>query len=843
MNTLLNKTKITSITAIILLIASMMLISMPVKAQTETHGAPTTTVYPLAPPAGVTPNQTIETIPYISVTPNTIGVGQPLLVNLWMQPPLHVSKAFTKSFVVTFTKPDGTTEQIGPMNSFQADTTAWFNYYPDQVGTWKVKFDFLGNFFPEGNYYSPSGGFTGTAATYMASSYYKPSTSPVIEITVQADMVASWPQTPLPTDYWTRPISPENREWWTIAGHFPFTGIGGGTAWPADTNIYRSNYGFTPYVATPNTAHIAWKREGELGGLVGGQFGQDSFYMGGGFGRTSNFPTIIFSGKAYQTVTKPMPQLVNSTERVLPTSVFQCYDIATGKVKWEITDFVAPTAITKDLGTAEVPGAESAWRIAYYLVAISNGRLIKYNPYTGAITANISIPVTSGAIWADPYVYSVQTLGNTTNPKYYLINWGITGTSTNFTTRILSNITYPFSSIGTVDYESMIGVSTASISSNATGIAIGYRLMAASLKTGALLWNTTTDLTTGQQTFFSGSTAVADHGKYAVRFNDGLWRCWDLNTGKQLWTTTLSSYPWGSFGAYAVNSAYGLIYAMSYDGIQAIDWNTGKFVWKFSAPATAFETPYSGNYSWFSQSLVADGKIFSYNNEHTMSQPTTRGLRLFCINATSGEGLWNITGYMGPGAIADGYLFAGNMYDGYMYVFGKGPSSTTVSAPQTAITQGQSIVLTGTVLDQSTGQPGTPCVSKESMTQWMEYLHMQHPIPANVVGVPVSLDATDPNGNAIHIATITTDMSGTFGYTWTPETPGQYKVTATFVGDDSYGSSWAQTYVGVTQASATPAPTATSLTMPPFEIYTIGTGIAVIVVVLIVGLLILRKRP
>ncbi len=46
-----------------------------------------------------------------------------------------------------------------------------------------------------------------------------------------------------------------------------------------------------------------------------------------------------------------------------------------------------------------------------------------------------------------------------------------------------------------------------------------------------------------------------------------------------------------------------------------------------------------------------------------------------------------------PGAVSDGYLVAGNGYDGKMYVFGKGQSATTLSAPQTAATVGQKLVL------------------------------------------------------------------------------------------------------------------------------------------------------
>jgi hypothetical protein len=120
---------------------------------------------------------------------------------------------------------------------------------------------------------------------------------------------------------------------------------------------------------------------------------------------------------------------------------------------------------------------------------------------------------------------------------------------------------------------------------------------------------------------------------------------------------------------------------------------------------------------------------------------------------------------------------------------------------------------------------------------------MQKAIPANVIGVPVSIDAVDPNGNAVHIADVTSDMSGTFSYTWTPTVAGDYKITATFMGDDSYGSSWAQTYATVAEApQETVAPTPTQTANTPYELYTIGTGVAIIVA-LAVAVLLLRKKP
>ena len=77
----------------------------------------------------------------------------------------------------------------------------------------------------------------------------------------------------------------------------------------------------------------------------------------------------------------------------------------------------------------------------------------------------------------------------------------------------------------------------------------------------------------------------------------------------------------------------------------------------------------------------------------------------------TGEGIWNITGAMSPGAVADGYLVNLNPDDGYTYSFGKGQSATTVTASPKTSAQGGQVLIEGTVLDQSPAQPGTPCVS------------------------------------------------------------------------------------------------------------------------------------
>jgi hypothetical protein len=848
-----NATK-AAVIAVVFLMASGVLMTMTVQAQeNEPHGFNPQDNGSVPLPAGVTPDVSYDTISYVNFRPNPIGVGQPLLVNVWMQPPVHVSRYHT-GYKVTFTKPDGTKDTVGPLSSFQGDTTAWFEYTVDQVGTWKIEFDFLGSFFPAGNYSVQAGTYAGgQVLNAPLSVYYKPSSDGPYEFVVQQDMVGSWPPSPLPTDYWTRPVSVENREWWSILGNYPATGIVAGigrgatlSAWPADTNTYMSNYGFTPYVQGPKSAHIAWMRQGTISGLAGGTLGIASLTGGGGG------PSIVYAGRCYQSLTKVFNGVTQS--------VWQCYDLRTGEVYWEKTNVTqVPTMILySERETETVPGeTASSGRTRGELMYVGGGRLITYNPWSGAVDFDISIaPLTTGTYYASydwPYFLTVQSLSG----KNYLINWTLAGDRSgfalsNFRLSVLSNVSWPFSNLGVVDYEAGVAVSTAGITPSSVGVAYGQRIMGASLTTGQLLWNVSTDTSTGLGGFFSGSTAVADHGKYAVRLNDGHWHCWDLHSGRELWTNELTSWPWGTFGCYGVQSYGGNIISNQYDGVVAYNWTTGKISWWYQDKAEfPYETPFGDNDPWFTgNAAIADGVIYTHNTEHSPSLPIMRGLRLHAINATDGTGIWNITGNAAPGAVADGYLTASDSYDGFMYVYGKGKSATTVIAPDVVMPKGNGIVIRGTVLDQSPAQPGTPCVSKDTMATQMEYLHMQHPVDgvdhqASISGVPVILTALDSNGAVIDLGTATTNgYYGTFSKAWTPPNEGTYQIIASFAGDDSYGSSAASTAVSVGPAVQTPetpaVPTPTDYTMA-----IVGAAIAIMIVVAIavaVAVMILRKR-
>jgi|GEM_PF-380978 len=892
--------KIAAVIILMLMATSVTLMTSVIQVEAQAMAQPTGG--PL--PAGVTPSATVDvTGAYLSVTPSPVGIDQQLLVNMWIIPAIHRQRQFIKAFEIEITKPNGQSEIIGDIDSYCGDGTAWFNYVPDQIGTWKFKFNFLGMYYPAGYYYNgkvyPSiaampaedlaklaqvqyGSMS--APANLGSAYYNPASSPIMEVVVQQDMVASWPPKPLPTDYWTRPAYAENREWWPILGNWPSTGIvGGGSNWPASTNIYMNNYGFVPYVQAPTSAHVAWKRQGAMGGLIGGASGQITYELFAGTGEIG-FPSIIYMGRCFETITKV------SQTGAAPQNYWQSFDLRTGQLFWERPlypgEALGPTFIEYAEEAEEVPGAEARIGITAYLVTIigpsgaNSGRILKYNPWSGALVVNITGPppgVAAGTLYAGPHVLSIQNLGNSVPlaQRYRLINWtiennagpgyaynayGLQPVVDNFTARIISNISFPFSSIGTCDFEAMVGVNSGSINPTGTGVTSGQYYMGASLLTGQLLWNVTLDASTGYNQFF-GVQPRADQGKFATRNRDGSYYCFDIRTGNFLWKSPMSSYPWGVWEAYNVESAYGHIFMTDYAGCSAINWQTGKIDWTFTSPTPfAFETPYevngTGIYSFHSAGLVADNKVFVVNTEHSPSQPLTRGWRLFCLDATTGEEIWSISNGQGApgsrtfqGAIADGYLAMTNEYDGFLYIYGKGKSATTVTAPQTAVTKGTSLLIQGTVMDQSPAQPGTPCVSKDSMSTQMEYLHNQRPIDGlhhnvTLIGVPVSLSAIHTDGSSVEIGTVTTDgYYGTFSKSWTPPKEGDYKIIASFEGDDSYGSSSASTSVSIgPEPEKTDTP---QITVPDYTMTIAYAAIAIIVAVAIIGIALffgLRKR-
>ena len=850
----ISKTKTATLFVIVLLMASTIaMLTVPAVNAAEGPG----TSGP--PPAGVT-YDTVTVVPHLSFRPNPVGLGQEFLVNIWTTPALHAARNHP-NYTVVITKPDETVDVI-TTESFKADATAWFPYIADQLGEWKIKFIFPGTFFPGGTL---SGGFMGGTRT-VNPTYYQPASTEEQILTVQQDIVYSWPEDYMPTDYWERPVHVENRQWWTIAGNWPATGYNG-MDMPLWDEMYPGcnpywtyqSYGMSsrliPWVEAPNSCHILWKRKDNIAGLIGGQAGRY------GHSGEPGAPSLIYAGRVYDSYTKPGTGTTAVT-------YFRCYDLRTGEVYWEypcetvsgggfffggrvglvpnLIEYNAPTQ-------SEVSGAEAAGTWSVNLMRIQGSQLYKWNPWTGAMTVNVSIsPVSSAVFYRQPtkrgeLPLALSIVGGR------LINWTTSGSSSNFASRIQSNTSYARSSLPTMaDFESGLGAAVSGISLDE--VFVGERITGYDLWTGAELWNTTLD-----EPMYSMLCDIADHGKVATLTAFGHYVCYDMRTGKKLWTSDTFDYPWSSagFGGYTAFSAYGLIIREAYDGIYGINWTDGKIEWHYVAPAGAvYETPYTdGNgttvmpfYSFGVGGIIADGKFFTWNYEHTESWPVTRGWSLHAIDVFTGEGVWNLTGCSTPRAIADGYLLATGWADGYTYIIGKGKSATTVTAPDTEVPLGTAVTIKGTVMDLSPAQPDTPCVSEVSMKTQMDYLHMQLPIGGIfgndvMTGVQVYLSALDPNGNTQDIGMVTTNpYYGTFGISWEPPVEGTYTIFASFAGDASYSSSGAATTFTVGPAPSpypTPIPPETPVDYMPIMYAILAVGIIAIVISLIA---LFRKR-
>ena len=244
------RAKIASVIGLVLLMISVTLVALPLNAL-PVQGAGTsitignTTITNIQPsggvvniPSGVTPDYSAPTFLYLSASPTPVGVGQQVLVNIWTTPPLEATH-YRAGYKVTITKPDGTTD-TKTIDSYYGDTTAYFDYVVDQVGTWTFTASYPGGYYAAGNYTSPNIRMGSTMAggtfnpqiaqsllwdPYLYSFYAEPAQTPhPTTITVQQNAVSGYPEPALPGpgNYWSRPVEPSNRYWFQILGDYPF---------------------------------------------------------------------------------------------------------------------------------------------------------------------------------------------------------------------------------------------------------------------------------------------------------------------------------------------------------------------------------------------------------------------------------------------------------------------------------------------------------------------------------------------------------------------------------------------------------------------------------------------
>jgi hypothetical protein len=387
---------------------------------------------------------------------------------------------------------------------------------------------------------------------------------------------------------------------------------------------------------------------------------------------------------------------------------------------------------------------------------------------------------------------------------------------------------------------------------------------------GSILWMKTYDPVPGNITYNFGAVDWQTR-VFTFNYEETLnWVGYSLDTGSLLWTSPRQA-DWDYYGVGNTMLsvlAYGKMYTSGFSGVcYCFNDVTGQLYWTYGNGGEGNTTNAGlslsyGVYPTFIQN-IANGVVYLATNEHTIPNPLYKGTTFTAINATDGTLIWQLSGYPSewsrPGtewATADGYLTCMNGLDNNIYSIGRGPSDTEVSASPAVSTLCDNVVIRGSVMDISSGTTqsqqaavfpdGVPVASDAVMKDWMGYIYQQKPLPSNFEGVPVTLDVLDSNGNYRNIGSATTDATGMYSFTWTPDIPGDYTVIAQFKGTNSYWPSAAETTFNIMDAAptASPAPATAQSTADQYFIPAIaGLFVLIIIVLALVVLLMVRKKP
>jgi hypothetical protein len=232
------------------------------------------------------------TYPFINALPNPAGIGQEVLLHVGITTALQLDGMQWEDLTVTVTRPDGTTETLGP---YATDSTGGTGgvFVPAQTGDYTLQ-----THFPEQQTTT-----TKRARNVAVGSIMLASDSEILTLVVQEEPHPTHPGYPLPTEYWTRPIDAQLREWHMIAG----------SSWETDYN------------QGPESAHILWATPFAIGGVAGGGYASNhAFDIGDAYaGKWSS--RFIIAGIAL-TQTDPV---------VSPTHTIAT-DIRTGEELWRL---------------------------------------------------------------------------------------------------------------------------------------------------------------------------------------------------------------------------------------------------------------------------------------------------------------------------------------------------------------------------------------------------------------------------------------------------------------------------------------------------------------------------
>jgi outer membrane protein assembly factor BamB len=834
----------------------------------------------------------ITTFAFINVAPNPVGVGQEVDVIMWVDKTPGGRNAAAEAndirfhdYKLTITDPDGDTEIKTWDICWDTTSSQYTGYTPNKVGEYTFLFEFPEQVYTWDDNYQND--------TYLAS-------SATTTLTVQEEPIVTIYSYPLPAEYWTRPIYGENTDWWSISSNWLGTG----------SPEFRSfNFAYNVAISGAvgsQTAHVMWTRSLQAGGIVGGEdfaVPGDTYFEGTAYSMRWGNP-IIMAGKLFYK--EPLGAWGAQSGPTI------CVDLRTGELIWSRTDVPNPTfGYIYSYQTVDYHGVMQPILVAAAGRGspIPSGMWVGYDADTGDWLFNVT-NVPSGAKAMGPqgeYLqYVFANAGDSETPDYRLLQWNsskLANTGRMATGQIPAEV--DASTPERYDWNATVSWANTMVTTGPYGPALDFTVVAAyaedimlcyngTLPTGdspstfgrpissdpytyfavnldpdkgtvgSVLWRKTFNAPAGGLTVFVAG-ADPETGVFVESHKETMqWVGYNLRTGEKMWGpsggSTAFDYYGNDFGGSSlVFFADGNFYFSGHAGIvYCYEAATGDLVWTYgnggegNSTSAGAQMAY-GRYPTMIEA-IGNGVVYTSVIEHTVTTPIYKGARTRAINATDGTEIYTLSNYGSSWtqAIADGFTTFMNGYDNQIYSVGRGPSATTVSAPDTAAAFDTPVVIKGTVIDIAAGTTqdeqaarfpyGVPAVSDDSMSDWMEYVYMQRPRPSDVVGVDVTLSVLDSNDNCRIIGTATTDANGFFTYTWVPEIPGDFKVWATFEGTNGYWPSQAETSFTVMEApEATPPPTPPPAGMT--DTYVAGFGIAIIIAIVIgFALLLLKKR-
>ena len=292
-----------------------------------------------------TPPWQIPTYAYINVSPNPIGVGQKALVIMWMDktfsPETLLSNDYRfHNYHLTITYPNGTSSTTTFPIIEDPTSSQDYSFTPTHIGTYTLNFTFLGQAFNE---------YDHPASDPLVNDTYLPSSAQTT-LTVQQTAVYIIPATPLPTQYWTRPIYGENSNWWTISSNWLGEGspvessVGSGdiNAYDANTPIAETGAGLNVFpgdAVGSLTSHVMWTKPLQGGGVVGGNnfaIQGDTYFEGSAYIQRFTNP-IIIDGMLYYQAPLNLYSESNYAWGITQPSISgtYCVDLQTGQQIWE----------------------------------------------------------------------------------------------------------------------------------------------------------------------------------------------------------------------------------------------------------------------------------------------------------------------------------------------------------------------------------------------------------------------------------------------------------------------------------------------------------------------------